>query len=272
MKFMESIKNRRSYYGITNQSPVADDKIIEIVEQATLYVPSAFNDQSQMVMLLLGENHTRLWDITMETLRKIVPSDKFAGTEKKINSFKNGYGTVMYFNDDSITKTMQNKFPLYADNFPVWAEQSNGMLQFAIWNLLECNGLGASLQHYNPLIDSEIAKAFQVPKEWRLIAQMPFGGITLEPDVKQFNDISERVKIVSNKGETMKNKNINEKDGQNVLKSKCYGVDTDEPENQEFIACSAEFNIGCMGMELTDKQLTENNNKSNCKLKTNTDE
>lgn len=217
MKLLETIRNRRSIYGISKESPISEEKIIEIVEFATKYTPSAFNSQSQIVYLLLGENHDKLWDIAMETLRKIVPSDKFSGTEEKINSFKAGHGTVLYLNDERITKSLQESFPLYADNFPIWAEQQSGMLQFAIWNMLEAEGLGASLQHYNPLIDSEVKAVFQIPKELRLIAQMPFGLPTAQPDVKEFADIHTRVKIV------------------NAATS-----------NVDMTVCSAEFTKGCI--------------------------
>lgn len=49
------------------------------------------------------------------------------------------------------------------------------MLQFAVWTALEDAGFGANLQHYNPIIDNAVRERFSFPKNWRLIAQMPFG-------------------------------------------------------------------------------------------------
>ena len=43
--------------------------------------------------------------------------------------------------------------PSYADNFANWAVQTNAMHQYAIWTALSSKGIGASLQHYNPLVD-----------------------------------------------------------------------------------------------------------------------
>ena len=74
-EFNKMVENRRSYYAIDKKSPVSDQEIREIVEHAVKYVPSAFNSQSARVVLLLGENHDKLWEITRETLRKIVPAD-----------------------------------------------------------------------------------------------------------------------------------------------------------------------------------------------------
>lgn len=195
MEFNKSLEKRRSYYGISKESTVSDELVINIVKEAVKHSPSAFNNQSQAAVLLLGAEHDILWDIVMESLRSIVPSAAFEATEKKINAFKSGSGTVLYYNDDSVTKGMQEKYPLYASNFPVWAEQANGMLQFVIWNMLENEGLGASLQHYNPIIDAKVKEAFQIPVQWRLIAQMPFGKPTAQPEEKTFIPIENRVKI-----------------------------------------------------------------------------
>lgn len=196
MDFIDAMKNRRSFYGISRKSTVKNEKIAELVKFATKHTPSAFHSQSQMTAILFGEKHNQLWDLVLSVLRNYVPAAGFAKTEEKIKGFRAGYGTVLYFNDDSITRALQEQNPLYADNFPVWAEQANGMLQFAIWSLLECEGLGASLQHYNPLIDEEVRTAFGLPQNWRLIAQMPFGAPTAQPDEKDFIDIDTRVKII----------------------------------------------------------------------------
>lgn len=69
------------------------------------------------------------------------------------------------------------------------------MLQYVIWTALELEGLGASLQHYNPLIDEEVKKEWQIPSNWKLIAQMPFGKPTAEAGAKEFQPLEDRVKV-----------------------------------------------------------------------------
>ncbi|CAM3280898.1 MULTISPECIES: nitroreductase family protein [Brevibacillus] len=195
--FMSAVKNRRSYYAISKDSPVSDETLHELINEAVKYTPSAFNSQSARVVVLLGQKHDQLWDLTKETLRKIVPADKFAPTEEKMNAFKSGYGTVLFFEDQSVVENMQNQFALYKDNFPIWSNQSSGMLQFVVWTALEDAGFGASLQHYNPLIDEEVASTWNLPSTWKLIAQMPFGKPTAEPGEKTFQPLEERVKFYS---------------------------------------------------------------------------
>ena len=124
------------------------------------------------------------------------PGKAFAATEKKIDgSFASGYGTVLYFEDTEIVKGLQKQFPLYADNFPVWSEHTSAMHQLAVWTMLEDAGFGASLQHYNPLIDNEVREHWGLPGQWRLIAQMPFGIPAGEPQEKSFEPLDDRLRV-----------------------------------------------------------------------------
>ena len=194
--FYNAVKDRRSFYGISKESTVSDTRIQEIVNEAVKYAPTAFNSQSGRVMVLLGGHHDKLWDLTKEELRKIVPPESFSSTESKIDSFKNGYGTVLFFEDQSVVESLQRQFELYKDNFPVWSLESSGMLQYIVWTSLELEGFGASLQHYNPLIDSAAGSEWNIPSNWKLMAQMPFGKPAALPDEKQFQPLDFRVKFL----------------------------------------------------------------------------
>jgi predicted oxidoreductase (fatty acid repression mutant protein) len=102
---------------------------------------------------------------------------------------------VLYFEDQEVVEGLQKAFPSYADNFPVWSQQTSAMHQFAIWTMLEEMGLGVNLQHYNPLIDAEVAKEWGIPATWKLIAEMPFGTPLGEAGEKQFKPIDDRMKV-----------------------------------------------------------------------------
>ena len=195
MSFKKAVINRRTIYNLGKNIPVLESEIVAAVERMTKEVPSPFNIQSARVIVTMNEHHEKVWDITKNALKKIVPADKFAGTESKINSFAAGYGTILFFEETDTVKGMQEKFPLYAENFPIWASQANGMLQFAIWAILEKMGLGVNIQHYNPLIDDEIKKTFEVPASWNLVAQMVFGEKLKDADAIEKLPVAERVKI-----------------------------------------------------------------------------
>ncbi|KXY49986.1 nitroreductase family protein [Bacillus sp. FSL M7-1020] len=193
--FYTALKERRTYYGINKEVQVSDEKIKEIVEFTVKHTPSAFNSQTARLVVLFGEAHDKLWDITTETLRKVVGDGDFSGTQQKMDSFKAGYGTVLFFEDEAIVKSLQEKFAAYAENFPIWSHQASGMHQLVVWTGLEAEGLGASLQHYNPLIDDEVKQEWNVLANWKLIAQMPFGNPTATPGEKEFQPLEERVKF-----------------------------------------------------------------------------
>jgi uncharacterized protein len=196
LSFKEALINRRTYYTISNKSLVSDQEIEDIVNFAVTHVPSSFNSQSTRVVLLLGENHKKLWNITKKILRKIVSAEAFSATENKIDgAFATGYGTVLYFEDQTVVKKMQEAFPNYAEKFPVWSNHTSAMHQLAIWTMLEEVGFGASLQHYNPLIDEEVAKEWNLPSTWKLVAEMPFGVPTQGPGKKEFKPLDERIKV-----------------------------------------------------------------------------
>ena len=191
----EAIANRRSIYALGNKSVVDNAKVREMVEFAVKNVPSAFNSQSARVMVLFGAESTTFWTLTREALRKIVPAAAFAQTEAKLASFDAGLGTILFFEDQAIVEGLMNQFPLYKDNFPVWSLQSNGMLEFAVWTMLEDSGLGASLQHYNPLVDADVRKAWKVPDSWKLLAEMPFGSVAAPAGEKEYLPLSDRVRV-----------------------------------------------------------------------------
>ena len=147
------IEKRRSIYDLGKKEVIPQDKLVNLVKHKVMHCPSAFNSQSARVVVLLGEAHLKLWGMVYNALREIVPANKFAPTEAKIKSFANGYATILFFEDTSVVTALEKKYPAYAQNFPIWVQQSNGMLQYMVWTAIEAKGAGASLQHYNELIE-----------------------------------------------------------------------------------------------------------------------
>lgn len=93
-------QNRRTIYKLGKKSPVPDSKIEELVNAAILHVPSSFNTQSTRLVVLLHDQHDRLWDIAIEAFQGLVESGKVPKelwekqTLPKLNGFKGAYGTV----------------------------------------------------------------------------------------------------------------------------------------------------------------------------------
>ena len=195
MSFLNQIKQRRTIYAIGRDLSLDQAKIEEIIKDAIKHSPSSFNSQSSRAVILFGDSHVKFWTIVLETLRKIVPAEAFEGTSGKINSFIAGAGSVLFYEDLSVIKALQEQFPLYADNFPVWSEHSTGIAQFATWTALAEAGIGASLQHYNPIVDEATANEFGIPKTWKLVAQMPFGNVREQAGEKDIKPVEPRFLI-----------------------------------------------------------------------------
>lgn len=196
-EFYSALKERRSFYGISKEAVISDEKLEALIGEAVLHTPSAFNSQSARVVVLLNEKHDKVWNITEDALKKIVPAENFAATAERIAGFRSGYGTVLFFEDQTVIEGLQEQFALYKDNFPIWSQQSSGMLQLVVWTALEAEGYGASLQHYNPLIDDQVKAEWSLPDSWKLIAQLPFGKPTAQPGEKAFAPLESRLKVIS---------------------------------------------------------------------------
>lgn len=193
--FEEAVVNRRSVYALGKNISVLESEIIATVERMAKECPSPFNIQSARVIVAMNENHENVWNVTEDVMKNIVSIAQYKEIEKKLEGFKAGYGTILFFEDSATVEMTQAKFPQYAQEFITWAAQANGMLQFAIWTALEDMGLGVNIQHYNPLIDTEIKKCFNVPEGWNLVAEMVFGEM-LEPAAPIVKiPVKERVKV-----------------------------------------------------------------------------
>ena len=195
-ELLAALGKRRSYYDIGPDSPVDDGQIGELAKTALVLSPSAFNSQPGRLVLLFGSEHKRLWDMILEALRARLPADRFQPTGRKIAAFAAGHGSVMFYDDWTAVEKLQRDMPAYKDAFPTYAAHAAGMLQFAVWALFRDAGLGASLQHYGNLIETEAAKAWNIPVSWRLVAQMPFGAIRSESGPKQTLPASETLRVI----------------------------------------------------------------------------
>lgn len=192
---IEAIEKRRTQYALGRNITQAQEEITALIEEAIKLSPSAFNSQSSRAVILFGQQSEKFWHIVMNELLIRVPADKFAPTEAKINSFSAGVGTILFYEDQQIITSLQQQYPNYAEQFPVWSEQGSGIAQFAVWSALANAGIGASLQHYNPLPDAAAAKEWQIPESWKLRAMMPFGSNEAPFPEKSFIDDTERFKV-----------------------------------------------------------------------------
>lgn len=195
--FLKLTQTRRSIYDLGTETSLYPEETNRLFRECLKQCPTPFNSQSGRMVVLYNRYSKRLWNLTADILEQMTTPEQFKKTRQKLDSFAAGIGTVLFFIDDEVTASLQEQFPLYAERFPVWAEQANGMLQYMIWTALAEHELGASLQHYNPLIDEQVRHTFEIPLTWRLTAQMPFGSIMAPAGEKTFEPLDKRIKIFS---------------------------------------------------------------------------
>lgn len=193
----EVLAKRHSHYALSPEWVAPKEDVIEILSDTLNLIPSHFNSQTVRIVLLTGENHKKHWEIIENALIKAIGKERYeVQTKAKIhNAFLSGIGTVLFFDDTKTTQNLQEQFPMYASNFPIWAQQVQGSHQLAVWTGLNELGFGVNLQHYIGMVDDEIKKLVQAPLEWNLIAQMPFGKPMSTPEDKGKLPISDVLKI-----------------------------------------------------------------------------
>ncbi|MDN6952619.1 nitroreductase family protein [Enterococcus faecium] len=193
--FTDTLKNRRSIYHLGRNVSLSNEELTTLIKEAIKESPTAFNAQSTRAVILFGDAHEKLWEITEEALRPLTPAEAFPNTQNKLAGFKNGYGTVLFFKDTDVVKGLQEQFELYADNFPDWSERSNGIATANTWVALVDKGLGANLQHYNPVIDEAVAKEWNIPSNWKLRSQLVFGSPETPAGEKEYMNDADRFRV-----------------------------------------------------------------------------
>ncbi|GAA5832879.1 hypothetical protein JCM3766R1_007076 [Sporobolomyces carnicolor] len=196
--FQDAVRERRSIYALGRELPagVDDEKIVELVNNAVKHSPTSFNSQSSRAIVLLHGHHEKFWNLVKDKIKSIVDDKTWRESSSgRLQGFQNAYGTVLLFEDQEVVETYQKNIPLYAEHFPTWSEHAHGILAYVTWTSLEAEGLGASLQHYNPIVDDKVRQEWDVPETWKLRAQIVFGQALAPAGEKQFKPLEDRVRV-----------------------------------------------------------------------------
>ena len=188
---------RRSIRVLGNREILSPKDLEALIARALQFSPTAFHAQEQRAVLLLKNQHNWFWNLLENKLRTIVPAENFPDTQKKLKGFAGGVGTIFVYQDTHVTKGLQEKFPAYRDNFPLWAQQASGILKYTLWTSLVAEGYGVSLQHYTELIEEEVQRGLNIPSSWKMMGQIPFGTPEETPEEKDFMPLDQQFLIFS---------------------------------------------------------------------------
>ena len=195
-QFLDLITKRRTIYAIGKNVAQTPEYLTDLIQNTIKQSPSSFNSQSSRAVILLNAQHEKFWGLVADALKAYAKDEEsVAKTTAKMATFAAGVGTVLFFEDVETVEGLQAKFPSYAENFPIWAEHSTAIAQFAVWTALHTEGLGASLQHYNPIVDEQVHAEWGIPAHWKLRAQLVFGSVEGEAKDKGYIDDATRFKV-----------------------------------------------------------------------------
>lgn len=187
--YIEIIKKRRSYYNLSEDVDLTNEEIKYLVEDVMNITPSHMNAETTRIVLLFDDKSKDFWTRVNETFDNSIKEEKFHG-------FYHAKGTALIFIDMNEIWDQEINMPDYSDYFETWGQHSAAMLQLNLWQALRDEGIGASNQHYNPVIDEWVKEDYDLPDHWELVAQMPFGKIEEEPDPKDKKPIEEKLIVI----------------------------------------------------------------------------
>ncbi|MFX2256842.1 nitroreductase family protein [Acinetobacter variabilis] len=195
-QFLDLITKRRTIYAIGKNVEQSPEYLTDLIRNAIKQSPSSFNSQSSRAVILFNGEHEKFWGFVADKLKSYAKDEEStAKTTAKMATFAAGTGTVLFFEDQNVVKGLQEQFPSYAENFPIWAEHSTAIAQFSTWTALHTEGLGASLQHYNPIVDEQVHAEWDIPENWKLRAQLVFGSVEGEARAKDYLEDDQRFKV-----------------------------------------------------------------------------
>ncbi|WP_284879878.1 nitroreductase family protein [Acinetobacter variabilis] len=195
-QFLDLITKRRTIYAIGKNVEQSPEYLTDLIQNAIKQSPSSFNSQSSRAVILFNGEHEKFWGFVADKLKSYAKDEESAAkTTAKMATFAAGTGTVLFFEDQNVVKGLQEQFPSYAENFPIWAEHSTAIAQFSTWTALHTEGLGASLQHYNPIVDEQVHAEWDIPESWKLRAQLVFGSVEGEARAKDYLEDDQRFKV-----------------------------------------------------------------------------
>ena len=190
---MDVIEKRRSNYDLGNNLEISKKDLINLLRKIIYYAPSPFNVQSSKIVLLNKKSHHLLWTTVVEEfLKKNNNGDLLDSDKARIKREDKAYGTILFYKDERVIEEFKEKLDAYEPkSLDSWCIEESAMLQMNIWNELRLRNIGAHIVHFDD-IDEEVSVAFDIDKNYKLVAMMVFGNIIQEAAVKPKKDIDKR--------------------------------------------------------------------------------
>ena len=195
-QFKELVKTRRTSYALGANTELTNQEISDRITEIAREVPTASNSQTTRLVVLFGEDNAKLWDHILDVQKDVMPEQMWEMMSGVMEGAKNAVGTVLFFEDLDAVDAM----PAKGERAEAYKQNNNANNQYAIWLGLTELGLGASLQHMNigfeQGFDKSVKEMFNLPENWEMVAQMPFGSVEAPAMDKEYIEDDVRVRVI----------------------------------------------------------------------------
>jgi predicted oxidoreductase (fatty acid repression mutant protein) len=145
------------------------------LQDAVVRTPSAFG-VTPWHIVILTEQRDAFWDEVAAGFRDGLEGDRLERYLGRLEGFRSGAGVILIYEDLSARPALHLNWGLSEQTAHDFVQQGLGMLQLAIWLVLTEEGLAASLQHWDWLIQDRLAALLDLPTDrYQLVSVLPVG-------------------------------------------------------------------------------------------------
>jgi predicted oxidoreductase (fatty acid repression mutant protein) len=152
-------------------TPEIRDRLLNAIR----LTPAAFNLPPWRVVLI-HEERDAFWTVIEEGFRAALEGDRLQRYLERLEGFRPGVAIALIYEDLAVQSHLRDAWQISDAQASSFVQQSLGMLQLSIWLSLTADGLVTSLQHWDWLLERQIAEFVGLPRErFRLSAALPIG-------------------------------------------------------------------------------------------------
>lgn len=195
--FLDLATKRLSQYHLGSEAKHSVEEIAQYLAEVANQAPSAMNIQASRLIVLQGDDHRKFWDLIKDTQEQVLSKKMFEWFMGVYNGAVTGLGTVLFFEDRTVYETFPNPNPVAREKVKL---RNSAIMQYGTWLALTDLGYGASLQHNNLGFeeghDRSVKELFDLPEDWELTAQMPFGSIETPATSKEKISLDTQLRLL----------------------------------------------------------------------------
>lgn len=177
---LSSLLQRRRSVRRVRGGPFDTDALVRIATAAHL-CPSAYN-QPPWHVVVVRERAGELWETVERAFRNRLEGDRLERYLRRLDGFRDSVAVALIYEDRSVLAALEDAWGISPSQASAFSEQALGMVQLSLWLAVVEEGLATSLQHWEALVEAELAEFLDLPAGlYRLAATMPIGYADEDP-------------------------------------------------------------------------------------------